>query len=307
MGLFRDLTGQRFGRLVVLRLDRERTDKTGNTYWICQCDCGKIKSICASSLVGGLTKSCGCIRRELLIEYNIQTKSKYNRYEFDENLGCYRGYFNNSDGYFLVDADDLDYIKDYCWFLDPTGYVVSHEKITHVTIRLSRFIMARYFNLDGLVVDHINHNIVDNRKFNLRVCPYYENAINARPYSNTGEKYIYYNKARKIYIVQIRIYGDREVGAFKTLEEAIIFRDNYILSHPNDFYYDPNNDYNNRVNLIHPFRFVNPNAPNYCPFFNVNYNVIRPFVDISNNEEIGSSISPFTIVEQNKFNNFMIV
>lgn len=39
----KDLTGQRFDRLTVLRPDLEK--KTKNKYWICQCDCGTIKSI----------------------------------------------------------------------------------------------------------------------------------------------------------------------------------------------------------------------------------------------------------------------
>lgn len=52
-----DRTGQRFGRLTVLTIDRERT-KPGFIYWLCQCDCGKTTSV----ISGGLRKtiSCGC-------------------------------------------------------------------------------------------------------------------------------------------------------------------------------------------------------------------------------------------------------
>ena len=38
----KDLTGMRFGRLVVLGIDDKGTRKT---YWICQCDCGNVKSV----------------------------------------------------------------------------------------------------------------------------------------------------------------------------------------------------------------------------------------------------------------------
>ncbi len=55
---FRDLTGQKFGRLTVL--SRADNDQNGNTRWLCQCDCGKQKTILGSSLVSGHTKSCGC-------------------------------------------------------------------------------------------------------------------------------------------------------------------------------------------------------------------------------------------------------
>ncbi len=69
-----DLTGKRFGRLSVLRRGKtvvsRRKDATKNdrnrnrNYWICQCDCGNIKEASKDTLTQGLTKSCGCIRRE---------------------------------------------------------------------------------------------------------------------------------------------------------------------------------------------------------------------------------------------------
>ena len=56
-----DLTGEKFGRLTVLGLD----DKPGRkTYWICQCECGNMKSIRSDSLKDGTVKSCGCLKRE---------------------------------------------------------------------------------------------------------------------------------------------------------------------------------------------------------------------------------------------------
>lgn len=62
--LFRchDLTGQKFGRLTVIRLDESR--QTRKTYWICQCECGGIKSARSDSLLCGAIKSCGCMKKE---------------------------------------------------------------------------------------------------------------------------------------------------------------------------------------------------------------------------------------------------
>ena len=62
-----DLTGQRFGRLLVLEKDRTRKTNSGS-YWICQCDCGKQKSIRSSSLRRGEIISCGCYRTERIME-----------------------------------------------------------------------------------------------------------------------------------------------------------------------------------------------------------------------------------------------
>ena len=61
-----NLTGKRFGRLVVLRRTEDMVSPSGSkdVTWECQCDCGNIKSVRASSLKSGRTKSCGCLEEE---------------------------------------------------------------------------------------------------------------------------------------------------------------------------------------------------------------------------------------------------
>lgn len=59
-----DLTGQRFGKLLVLCRDSRKDG--GNWYWICECDCGNRKSIRGTSLLReNGTRSCGCDQREV--------------------------------------------------------------------------------------------------------------------------------------------------------------------------------------------------------------------------------------------------
>lgn len=58
-----DLTGNKYGRLTVLNRDFSKKTNSGS-YWICQCDCGKIKSVRSSSLRRGEIQSCGCLRNE---------------------------------------------------------------------------------------------------------------------------------------------------------------------------------------------------------------------------------------------------
>lgn len=70
-----DKTGKRYGRLVVLKRDE---NKTSGTYWICQCDCGNIKSINTSELGGNRTKSCGCLKREILKKQQETTHGETN-------------------------------------------------------------------------------------------------------------------------------------------------------------------------------------------------------------------------------------
>lgn len=58
----KDLTGQRFGKLLAVKPTEER--KNGRIVWECQCDCGEAAYVLGTKLVSGNTKSCGCLRRE---------------------------------------------------------------------------------------------------------------------------------------------------------------------------------------------------------------------------------------------------
>lgn len=57
------LRGHQFGRLRALFAE-------GPRHWVCVCDCGVLHTTLKSSLVGGRTKSCGCLRRELVTASN---------------------------------------------------------------------------------------------------------------------------------------------------------------------------------------------------------------------------------------------
>lgn len=67
----RDLTGQRFGRLVVIERAPDHIQPSGyrETMWRCQCDCGDNNVIVRTKcLLQGVTKSCGCYMRDKLSE-----------------------------------------------------------------------------------------------------------------------------------------------------------------------------------------------------------------------------------------------
>ena len=55
---FRDLTGQKFGKLTVIAYAGK--DKNHHTLWKCQCECGNITIVSTSNLTTGHTMSCGC-------------------------------------------------------------------------------------------------------------------------------------------------------------------------------------------------------------------------------------------------------
>ncbi len=59
--LGRDLTGQRFERLLVIH--RAGQNRFGQYLWLCKCDCGNETTV-GPNLVSGMTKSCGCLHRD---------------------------------------------------------------------------------------------------------------------------------------------------------------------------------------------------------------------------------------------------
>lgn len=88
----------------------------------------------------------------------------------------------------LVDNEDFDLVSKYKWYEAKairkgkyyTSYAVGKDGTTkeRKTISMHRLIMGFP---DGLVIDHINHNGLDNRKENLRVVTVSENQKNLRP------------------------------------------------------------------------------------------------------------------------------
>lgn len=68
--------GQRFGRLTIY--SPNFVLKGRRTLWKCLCDCGKLTQVSGYSLKAGLTKSCGCLKRELSSATMKITAEKYN-------------------------------------------------------------------------------------------------------------------------------------------------------------------------------------------------------------------------------------
>lgn len=87
MPVFQNLTGREFGRLEVLY----RAKNSGTTtVWVCHCSCGSVKELRARDLITGKTRSCGCLRRELLTRHGQsgERRSTYNTW-LSMNRRCY--------------------------------------------------------------------------------------------------------------------------------------------------------------------------------------------------------------------------
>lgn len=59
-----DLTGQRFGKLTVIRKVNPENKKSTNAHWLCKCDCGNEVTVISTTLRNGESTSCGCYRSE---------------------------------------------------------------------------------------------------------------------------------------------------------------------------------------------------------------------------------------------------
>ena len=74
MSQIKDLSGMRFGRLVVMKRGEDRIKPCGKKVvrWECKCDCGNEVTVSRDSLMSGNTKSCGCLHSEQLSERNVR-------------------------------------------------------------------------------------------------------------------------------------------------------------------------------------------------------------------------------------------
>lgn len=128
----------------------------------------------------------------------------------------------------LVDKESLDKLLrlDVRWNGATYGnriYAIAHIKKNGkgTTIKMHRFITSAP---KGRLVDHKNHNTLDNRDKNLRVCSQSENQQNlqgAKSHSKTGIRGVHWNKKDKKWVAKLSINGKGiYVGSFIDVFEA---------------------------------------------------------------------------------------
>ena len=111
-----DLTGQRFGKLVVVSPIEKRT-RQGSRIWECRCDCGCTTYVSAANLKGGSTNSCGCITSkgnfkvtQLLTQNNILFQKEYS---FEDLMNTDTNYKLFFDFAILDEHNRLSYLIEY--------------------------------------------------------------------------------------------------------------------------------------------------------------------------------------------------
>lgn len=226
MAYAKDLTGKRFGRLSVLSRNTEKQIETylskgySKAFWNCQCDCGNYCVISSSSLNNQTnpTLSCGCLRKEVI---HRQKNTKQNNWIFDQESRTIKGVDCNGIE-FLLDLEDYNKVKDYCWHVNKRGYVVANSRNGSNRVVWMHRIITNASDRD--IVDHINWNRQDNRKSNLRIATKSQNNINIKKRSNNTSGYTGVSRIKRTgkYRSSISIGGNKYyLGDYDTLEEAV--------------------------------------------------------------------------------------
>ena len=185
-----NLTGKRFGHLVVLEKSDKKINSISFFSWKCKCDCGNITYVTTANLNSGHTKSCGCMNGINFIG------KKFGKLTVLEKCKDYR-------------IDNRDTYKCLCECGNIT-YVNSHDLLEGHTRScgcLHKEVSAKN------AIKHIKDNTYPNRL---------EAILNGTIPSNnkTGVTGVSKNKYGK-YITSIRFQGKNYyLGTYNTLEEA---------------------------------------------------------------------------------------
>lgn len=216
-----DLTGSKFGRWTVIC--RVPNKSVGRVRWSCLCDCGVRKEVNGCFLLSGKSRSCGCYNREVA---TILGKKSWSPIDY----GTHYGIPLKNGNIALIDLADYDLIKDSSWVNDGYGYAVC--TICRKRHLLHRVIMG--VSNPEVEVDHVDHNPLNNRRSNLRLCTHSLNLKNRLLSSNntTGFQGVYLDKRRKIWYARIIVDGKYiHLGHFSDKESAISARKKAELKH----------------------------------------------------------------------------
>lgn len=105
----------------------------------------------------------------------------------------------NTGNYALVDDEDYEMLTGIGkWHENDQGYAVRRDVIDgdKRTVRMHRIIAG---TPEGMITDHINHNRLDNRKSNLRIC---DQKTNMRNKKDQGRGY-WFQKQNKNWVVEV--------------------------------------------------------------------------------------------------------
>ena len=181
---------------------------------------------------------------KLLKKHNLPSPRFRQYYEIKEDIAFI--YIKSKGDYIkaIIDTEDYERCKNIgIWSIGKNGYITNCKN----KIYLHRFIMNPKEDEE---VDHIFHNLLDNRKSQLRIANSSQQKMNTklRTDNTSGVRGVYYDNERNTWNVNIRNKEKRAYKRFKTKEEAIQYCKLNIRKLHGDFAY--NNIIENSTKLI---------------------------------------------------------
>ena len=240
MGKIEVKTGDVYGRLTVIKEVEPYVSPSGKKArkFLVQCDCGSDPfEVTLNNLRRGRTTSCGCVHKEKTIERN---KDNHKTNTYDLTNGDYGIGYTSKGEEFYFDLEDFDLIKDYCWYINAKGYVVTNEADTNKPILFHRLVMNC---TEGMDIDHRFHKVNDNRKSQLREVTHSQNCMNRgiAKRNSSGVVGVSWHKARNKWIAKIYVNGKQiYLGAYINIEDAIQSRKDAELEYFGEYRYKDN-------------------------------------------------------------------
>lgn len=132
------------------------------------------------------------------------------------------GYEGETKASFIVDLEDLEFVKSFKWYRGTNGYI--YTKINRKVHYLHNLILGIFFS-DGKVTDHINGDNQNNRRYNLRRVTKTQNQYNSKTPKNnkSGIAGVNFHKASgkwRAYITDSQ-GKQKSLGLFKEIDGAI--------------------------------------------------------------------------------------
>ena len=179
--------------------------------------------------------------RELCNKHYLQI-TRHNkileRTRFDENEIIEKGEYaeillydknNKEKARGKIDISNIDKIINSKWCMNTSGYITRNngkEKYIHRVI---------INETNGKIIDHINHDKLDNRRKNLRLCSHSQNS------RNRESKGITWDKENNKWMAQIVVnYKNIKLGRYLTKEEALTVRHKAEKKYFKEFAYNRN-------------------------------------------------------------------
>ena len=166
---FKDISGQRFGKLTAIKRVDNAEDK--RVKWLCQCDCGTITEVQGNNLTNGHTQSCGCTRslgelkiREILLANQILFKTEYTFSDLPNRRFDFAIYDDTGSIKYLIEFDGIQHYKwKKTWYQTEEEFEQGKKRDLEKTeyCKNQNLILIRipYYDLDKISMDYINNKL----------------------------------------------------------------------------------------------------------------------------------------------------